>query len=509
MKYAYLLFALVLAAGLQAQTTATYEWASLPGTACDGTTAELASGLDDFSYHNGCAQIEVLGQGLSARLSSTDDGYITLAGSNYAVANVLPGSQGEYGTLSFEVTGLEGLGDPARSQFNRLTVNVYGYQSAQVFTVGLDEALTSSCSPVVEGGSQLELAGLELQALAAVSADFTITYTYTPVDAVSVLTELSVPASDFNGSSYEHDLPQGSLYVYPVRGDLRIGLEQNTPTAQEINVYKSEGDIVFPRSVEVVAQRAFNSEEHRVNLFLEGVELCLGNSEVIVNEGNSLTLSGVDIGYDAASACLGTADGGRISIAPSARQVLGNDGLGLQMLHTDSPLSIGEDATLVFDCGLVVRGTDPLNEDTYIDVAPGGRLEVTRNATDYGATAPESIVVRLAEGASFDASRAPREVQRLFRVEQVSSTADALPAGSFALSPNPAQASGEVFVSNAGSTVPAAAIELIDATGRVLTHTTGQLSGNRHAVQLPGAGLYTVRVTDVEGRMAHLRVVGQ
>ncbi|MFK8056523.1 MAG: T9SS type A sorting domain-containing protein [Saprospiraceae bacterium] len=499
----------------EAQTA--YLWDPVTVPSCQaGTTI---NSTNDFQWQSiGCVDAE-----LSASndvITFTDDSntggaaYPVISGTQTAnsnTSNVLPGTVADAGVLSWTVTGDLSAVLMEQSMFIVLLAQTNGVvQQVYVPFEGLGNPLDCGVQ-LVAGGSIVTIAQVQIvrdTGWASIPFDLTFSYTYTPTSGLlaTMLNGVSVPDSDFNGTTYEHVLPAGVVNLLPVFGVFDVGLENNTPTEQVINISKSGGALIVAGSAQIRVQEATATmEPHEVNVMLDSVGICLGNSEFIVEEGASLTLSNVPLTYDGGISCLGAHANGRIVIAEGASQTFGDQGQGMQLWDGNSVTEIRENATLTLENAFYLTGF----EDAYFDVLPGATLDVTEYTRVFGGSArDEQLVVRLHDGGTFDMDSAPREVQVLFRVEAVSSNQNLMPEGTFTAFPNPAQ-EGVTFVHTGTESRQLTQIEVVDLSGRIISTERPASNNAIYPVALPGAGLYVIRLTDIDGRVGHIRVVGK
>jgi len=479
----------------QAQTPYVWEANTIPGCQA-GTTVNSTNDLDWNSP--GCVDVEL---STSAETLTFIDNTVT-GGAAFSVisgqqsantngANVLPGTIADAGVLSWQVLGDLTAVSMENSLFFVVLVQQNGViQQIAVPFEGLGNPLDCGVQ-LVAGGSTVYIAGMQLVRDTAWAAstpfDLTFSYTYTPAPAgVTNLSGISVPDSDFNGTTYDHVLPGGIVNVLPVFGLFEVGLENNTPTEQVINISKSGGALIVAGSANIEVQEATSTmEPHEVNIFLDSVGICLGNSEFIVEEGVNMTLNSVPLTYEGGIACLGAH--------------------GMQLWESNSVTEVQENATLFLENQFYIQG----NEDVYFDLLPGANLEVTAYTSRFsGGGRPGQFIVRQHEGSTFNMDRAPREIQELFSVEAVSSSQNLMPEGTFTAFPNPAQ-EGMTYVHNGTDSRQLAQIEVVDLTGRVVSTELPASSNAIYPVALPGSGLYVLRLTDIDGRVGHIRVMGK
>ena len=510
---AALVTALTLAAGLlAAQTSYIWQPATIPGCAA-GTTITSTAGSDWFSSR-ACVDAELSAAGDLVTLTSAT----ALAGQEIRSvasdldAGVALGGGGDYGYLSFGVTGTAaGLLDASRTAEAIVLLDHGGYE--QIVRVDLlpDEA---SCPQLVRGDARLHLIEVSFaldSTAAANSATLGFDFGFVVQGGASVVDEVFVPQSDFDGAEYQHVLPAGTVQVYPRGGDFFIGLAENQPTAQRINVTKTGGAVVVAGFAEVVVQNSLTTREpHDVTLAFDSVDVCLGDSEFIVRgKGASLALNGSRVEYGDALACLGAQSGGRIVIAEGVSQRLGTArGIGMHLWGDESVVEVREDAHLDISSTFFMEN---YAHDAYIDVLPGASVVVGAEASVQSGGRPGSIRVRLHEGARFDYSAARHSVRELFAVEAVSAAAPEMPAGTFTIAPNPVESGSDVAYVRPGTDAgDLRLIEVFDATGRLAAQQTVAGGQSRYAVALGGAtGVFAVRLTDAAGRVGHLRLVKQ
>lgn len=499
----------------QAQTA--YNWEPVTIPSCQpGATLTSTNDLDWRSP--GCVDVALSAS--NETLTFLDD-YDT-GGASYSVingnqsantndANILPGTLSETGVLSWAVSGDLNAVSMENSVFFVVLVQRNGVlQQIAVPFEGLGNPLDCGVQ-LVAGGSTVVIAGMQLVRDTAWAAstpfDLTFSYTYTPTPSgITNLSGISVPDADFNGTTYDHVLPAGTVNVLPVFGVFDVGLENNTPTEQVINISKSGGALIVAGDAQIRVQEATSTmEPHQVNVFLDSVGICLGNSEFIVEEGANLVLDNVPMTYEGDIACLGAHSNGRIIIAEGANQTFGNSGHGMQLWEELSVTEIRENAALSLENAFYIQGL----EDVYFDVLPGATLAVTAYTSKFsGSGRPGQFIVRLHEGGTFDMASAPGEIKELFTVESVSSSQNLMPEGTFTAFPNPAQ-EGMTYVQNGTESRQLIQIEVVDMSGRVLATELPARNNTIYPVALPGSGLYILRLTDVDGRVGHLRVMGK
>ena len=503
--------------GVLAQAQTTYLWESVTIPSCQaGATINSTNDLDWNSP--GCVDVEL---SASAETLTFTDNTVT-GGASFSVisgqqsantngANVLPGTIADAGVLSWQVSGDLTAVSMESSLFFVVLVQQNGVlQQIAVPFEGLGNPLDCGIQ-LVAGGSTVYIAGMQLVRDTAWAAstpfDLMFSYTYTPAPSGTTnLSSISVPDSDFNGTTYEHILPGGIVNVLPLSGVFEVGLENNTPSEQVINISKSGGALLVAGDAQIEVQRSTSTmEPHEVNVFLDSVGICLGNSEFTVEEGANLILDNVPLTYEGGIACLGAHANGRIVIAEGASQTLGNRGSGMQLWAGNTVMEIQENATLTLENQFYI--TD--QQELYFDVLPGATLDVTEFTSTFSSSGrPGQFIVRLYDGGNFYMSRAPREIQDLFTVQAVSSNQNLMPEGTFTAFPNPAQ-EGMTYVHTGTEARQLTQIEVIDLAGRVISSELPASNNAIYPVALPGSGLYTLRLTDVDGRVGHIRVMGK
>ena len=507
----------VLTFGVLAQAQTSYLWEPVTIPSCQpGATVNSTNDLDWNSP--GCADVALsAGNDVLTITDNTNTGggaYSVVNGmqsSNTNGANVLPGTISDAGVLSWTVSGDLSAVAMEHSMFFVTLYQTNGViQQIFVPFEGLGNPLDCGIQ-LVAGGSTVSISQVQLVVDTAWATgapfDLTFSYSYTPSPAgMTTLTGITVPDADFNGTTYDHVLSGGIVNVLPVNGIFEVGLENNTPTEQVINISKSGGALLVAGAAQIEVQRSTSTmEPHEVNVFLDSVGICLGNSEFTVEEGANLILKNVPLTYEGGIACLGAHANGRIVIAEGASQTLGNRGSGMQLWAGNTVMEIQEDATLTLENQFYI--TD--QQELYFDVLPGATLNVTEYTSTFSSGGRSGqFVVRLHEGGNFNISRAPWEIQDLFTVQAVSSNQNIMPEGTFTAFPNPAQ-EGMTYVHTGTEARQLTQIEVIDLAGRVISAELPTSNNAIYPVSLPGSGLYTLRLTDVDGRVGHIRVMGK
>jgi len=473
-------------------------WSSTSGALCDGSSAQI---VENVSWNSdGCTSASVSANGERITLFSDNTGSIWTRGDMKNSANRTTGDSGEYGYLTLEIVGnLEGLKESFTSVWLRFDL---GDEGEQNFIMHVWPG-AESCPILVPANTPFDVRTVSIGVDEPIDNEIGFEYTFTTV-AGSLLHRITVPESDFNGSSYSYNLPTGAVSLYPGNGDtFPISLEENKPTAQRISLIKSEGDVLINGYLRIGIQRASATlEPHNVQLSFKNVDLCIAGAEVMIEDGASLVIGNSDINYQSRNSCIGTTALGEITIAAGTSQQLGDNGYGMQLFRENSVMTVDRNADLTFD-GIIQPDYD--NGRAYIDVMPGASVTVTRNALT-GNVDQERILVRLYDDAVFDMSEARPDLQTLFEVEQLSSFSEALDATAFILSPNPTR-DGFVSIKTQNNQALLSTIEVIDITGRIVQTQNAQLHGGQYMIQIPVAGIYNIRFTDINGRVGTKRVV--
>lgn len=436
----------------------------------------------------------------------------TLSGYNFSDGGNLipvPGNAGDYYHLEIWVTGA----DSAMINEDKSFVEMEDQSPAGYgMRLALGKA-GNACGGSYLGGSAVRLSRLYLGFTRGVPRSIAIgfAYKFTRIEVSSVLAEVTVMDSEFTGTEYVHTLPGGTVILDPGRAAFTVGFNDLKDEVQTIKLTKTGGTLAAPNYVFIAPAVTSSGKPHLLSLELMDVEMCLpSNGEIMIGNGASLTLSGVHINYGGRVACLGVWDKGVLRVARGRTQIFGESGYGMQAFEEGSTTILEEDASLVLDIGI----SAPLVAyRSVIEVAAGARLEVTKNATYLGGKR-RSIRVKLQPGATFDASAAPQQVQEIFDVISVVSAPEALDAERFSVYPNPASSGESITVARVGAfDAPIMSLELYDALGRrVRREVVSQAVGSqdfRYTLAHPGAGLYTLRLTDAEGRVGNLRLIGQ
>ena len=499
---------------LHAQTAFVFSAEQQP-SCTPGATVDAAAGLMWNGFDCTEAAVAPGGESITLRFDDTygvGDRVVQGYGTTPDADNVLPGSSDDFFDLTFGVTGdlggIDASAFPAFAQFEVTTP--VGYQA---FLVPLGER-PEGCAQLVRGGGSLTLSGIVLQVAAdydiAAGLNLAFTYTLTPSSG-AIVTEIVVPDSDFDPTSgrYEYALPAGAVNFYPGNGgSYYVGLENNTPDAQEIRIEKSGGSLRVAGYAELDVQRAGSGEPHAVELALEDAELCLSGSEFGITEDNTLSLTRSAVHFSDRGDCIAVGFGGKLVVAGDEPVQLGYADRGMQLWDDDGHIEVAPGATVRFGGILLSSGSSngPL---PTLDIAEGARVVVEASAeADSGwGTSTAGVRVRVAPGGTFEyEAGVAQNVRDFFDVEGVVSAEGLMPATAYALSPNPAPR-GQLFVRAGVDARAIASLEVVDAAGRTVAALTRPAVANVLAVPVAAAGVYAVRIRDVDGRLATLRGV--
>lgn len=473
---------------------------------------------------------------------------VDIAAGGAEALNVAPGDQGEYYAVGLALTGGVGAVGPldfgagfgggtpvpaGANSFSFATFTVDADDPERSRQIDLDPfGVAGSCGAVVEGGSRIDLTSFPF-VIRAGTDPFAIglTLEFTPLADAAIVREVIVPeGARVADGEYVSDLPAGYVSLAPAAqtsveafGALPVRLAEAAAESQAITLRKAGGSLVASSFVQLSSGQATNGEPHRVTLELDDVDVCIGTNELLLGEGAVLSLNGVDFDYGSITSCLGIGEGARVTVAPGTSQALGDGELGMTLWSGGGALAVERDAELSIS-GLVALGGLTFGQvatevgDGLLEVAEGARVVVSAAARDYGAVfgelIPDSlaagngdarIVVRVAEGGSFDMSAAPASVQALFRVEGSSAAISPSPLEYYRLAANPVAAGGPIALLAEPGAAPLRLVELIDAAGRTLQRSTGKSLGTLSAPAVPG--VVRLRLTDAEGRVGVLQLL--
>ncbi len=509
-RQSLLLLALGVANFASAQTALTFSPVSVASN-CDDTQTISTTEELTWNTYDGCADVALGADGSTLTITASSDSVSSVIGyaTNWELKELtVPGEPGTYSTLKMWLVG------PDAGKFDEIVSNFYlsdvTYSNPDY--AGSFSQDGGSCGGTLQGGTTYSLSAVHLvfAALPSEAVEVKIMYAWEESGAQSVLASLEVPETDFNGSSYVSALPTGNVAIIPNNGDLyfRVGLADNKPASQDILLTKSEGGIWAPNYVVLIPQAALEGDPHRVSLSLNNVEICLPpNGEFLLGDGASLRLSNTTVKYNSNRACLGVFGDGEIIVAAGTDQKLGDRGTGMQLFGTGGTLTLEDGASTLIDAVFNVSG------QARIELGANARLVVGANSTlDEGYR--QSIKVYRHPTATINLSLAPREVRELFEVITVSSTPELIATEKFRAFPNPASADGRVTLTTTGVLeADILRIDLIDALGRQVQSfapsEAGNATGFKQDIHLPSSGLFTARLTDRDGRVGYLKLMGQ
>ncbi|MFK8054749.1 MAG: T9SS type A sorting domain-containing protein [Saprospiraceae bacterium] len=487
-----------------------YQWVPEQAPSCTAGTS-LRSVEDLTLYSSGCTDVELLSTDEFIRITSSDvAGDFVVFGRVYEpdnTLNQLPGDISTSGDLTWTITGDLSLIDLEESYFQFVYEHTETSRQRKKVTIAEMLSSTAKCATLVAGGAQVYVNQFFIKYnsdwVDGTPVDIGLAYTYEPL-GIPTVTEINATDASFDGTEYHYDLPLGEITFVPEELGLKIGLENNTPTAQAINVSKTGGSIILSANGFFEIQESTStSEKHQVNFDFTEVDFCLGEFEFFVASGANIILDNSIISYASDGACIMIHGGAVMTVPENGYQNIGESGVGMHVWADGARTVVRENAILFLDNSFNIQPAALAD----FDVFSGGHLEVTGNTSihEYSLGGVGSLSVNLYDGATFDMSAAPAEVQELFTVNTVSSSADVLAASEYSIFPNPSTSS-KTFVR---STKELRSIEVVDLSGRVVYAQSTNLNGGLISIDLPSVGMHTIRLTDSEGRVGHSRVVRQ
>lgn len=477
----------------------------------------VSAGCVDVELNNGNTTLKV-----TSRLLGNGSDRIALlkAPNGHDHITILPASTDFAGALKFTLEGdMEKL-DILKSSI-KFTYQIEN-RGVELQQITFDAMLNGSptCDYSLPGGTDIQITEVFLayndtwvdDSAVEVSLfyDFALSF-------VTTISEVVVPDTAENPRTrrYTYELPTGDVFFLPPIEKVPIRLETNTPFQRQITIAKDGGGVYLLADMQFDVQVAdFRRQQHLVEFNFHNVDLCVGNTEIKFDTASILVLNQTSVAYTNDDACLMFLPGSTLIIPENGNQQLGNAGHGLQVWHEFSNTEVRENATLVLDniFGEPLEMTTSYVAPSFIEVFPGGNIEVTANTSFKrsplrSGTGPEIFHVTLHEGAAFDMSAAPIEVQRLFLVNGVSNNAEILNVTDYNIFPNPTM-NGLINIKERASATGLQVVEVLDISGKVIsTHSSSTSSTQR--VTLPRSGAYILRLTDVDGRVSHQRVLHQ
>ena len=491
--------------GLRAQETFTFSPYTRSG--CQPRQTVTTTTEMGWVSHDACLYVELDPDGQTLRLgpAGTLAGALVYGGetSTGAITLTAPADSSRTYGLSVWVEDTLGARIPLEGD---MTLRYMEGVNREFLLLTLSGSETA-CAGTVEAGSTWTVARFKFTNILRDGQGFRFRYAWSDFETGTVISEIVVPESDFDGAGYVHELLDGPLSLESQSGVVFVNTAAMKPVPQDIRLVKTGGSLVTTRYTTLSPGSAANGEPHRVTLAVTDATVCLSKGgEVVLETGVVLSMTRTQVLYDHKYSCLGLA-GGTLVVPTGGSLALGHNGIGMQLFQGGTT-RVEADAALELN-GVISVGQSP----GRISVAPGATVTVGAQSSLLFWEGQQKIRVELAPGASFDASAAPRDVQDVFQVVSTSSTPELLPASRFAAYPNPAPA-GEATVTLASRGALAHAIvrvDLLDAVGRLVRadRLSGQATDFRHTLALPSAGVYTARLTDASGAVGHLRLVGQ
>lgn len=517
MKCSTLLSLVLIAAAscARAQTTVPYYFTAAEVESClDGATVETTAEVEWRTDNSACLEAVISEDATSVTLSGLlgegDEvrAFRVWGGDNEAL-NRLPGDENDYYAVS--VTLAEG------NQWIDYDGLAYAFFGAGEFDIAVTAPGQPSCGQIVPGGTDIRFQHLSAATTGEV-AELSFSISYEPVDPSALLTRINVPATDrLDDGSYRHELPDGDVYLVANLDRQRADGEASVPVSlvepaaspRDIVIAKSGGSLVATHYFEFAPGLAADGEPHRVELVLDNAELCIAESEVVIKSGAVLTLNDASVRFPYQMACLAVERDAEIAVAEGSVQQFGRDGHGFLMWRGGT-LSIGAGAQVTIG-GLVEARRSA--ETSVVEVGPGASLTIAEGALTLDEAEQnrsgdgKHVLVRLAEGASFDASAASPGVRAMFVLDgAVGLAAPAIPEEHYRLAGNVLAPGEPIRLLVGDGAAPLERLRLVDASGRVVGSSEG-LDAARGSLTAPVAGLYVLHLVDGHGRAAALRVL--
>ncbi len=503
----FLIVALFASISLKAQTP--FIW--IPEEVPSCFSGDSIISVKDFSHQSGCGDL-ILGNDLSTlTISNSLTKFLSSGDYTYSnIPNVIPGQAGsnESGSIQFYVEGDIDVIDTENSSI-RIAVDFDG-QISSYPSLSFSEILrgNSNCKILIPYGAKMVIQYLNITLnedwIPETEVDLNFSYQYLQ-EAVPYLSNIIIPDSCFDGQAYNFALPSGNTSIitqHPLW--TQVGLETPISDNHLINISKQGGILTLP------TESVFTSSgPSDLTVNLQDLGLCLLNTEMTIRDQSHLILDNVDIDYGGDEGCLRIDFLSQLTIPKDGFQILGNEGRNLQLWYGDAKTTLEENSTLILDNIFKYSYFTP-RYDVFFYVHPGARLEVTVN-TSLANPFPSipTYHIKLYEGATFDMSAAPADVQDIFIVESVSSSHNTLPpSSSYLVYPNPT-IDRSATVKLSPGTKPLSSIEALDAAGRMVAVYTNLSGESEYSIQLPRRGVYILRLTDIEGRVGHKRVIRQ
>ncbi len=431
-----------------------------------------------------------------------------------------PWGPGEFGLLSVRLnsTSFDIFLDPPTSQgilSTQVIDEIYGQQYAkQRYSSAIGRGNDQHCLlGLVEGGESLYTSSLVFYVKEGpnipIEVDFQLEYLFERIDG-RVYTEYYAPVSSFDGNVYLHEFDEfyTTLQLDNLTYRFDVGLEENTPEAQDI-VFKKDGGVIALLVQEAEIQTSTVSQEpHRLSFDLTDVEFCL-DGEMVFPEGSSVKSTGTKYSFRDTSSCLGILPESSFTFASGTHDDFAADGAGMLLLYGTSEVHLEENAELSFGGVFALRETE--TSIPKIILEEGARLVITETASVYSRRRTDlryKIQVVTNDGATFDMSAANAEVQELFEVTDDYPSHSTIEKTAYAIFPNPV-VGNIVTVRRGVDALPISRIEVVDVVGRTLKTSEISYADERVEVTLPSAGLYFISVTDIFGATTILPVLSK
>ncbi len=410
---------------------------------------------------------------------------------------ILEASEGQ-GSLSFGV--------PVESSGQVFLRNRYNVQ------IGLTD-IEPCVQRLIEGGESLFLSTIVLRLKDGIPVpaelDLKLEYAFEQIDGKEH-SEIYVPTSSFDGQKYVHEFEESFTRLLPDNFGYRfdVGLEENTPTPQDIH-FKKQGGIISLLVQEPDIQVSTGTQEpHRLSFDLTDVEFCL-EGELVFPEGSSVKSKGTKFSFRDSTSCLGILPESSFTFDSGPHDDFAEDGVGMLLLHGSSKIHFEENAELSFGGIIALRQTEELIPEFTLN--RGSSLIITENASlYYGRRIDQrySIKVIVNDDASFDMSAASPEVQAVFEVEYAYPSHKEIDKSGYAVFPNPI-VENKAIVRRGEHSLPMTKIEIIDVTGRIVTSQDVPLTAQRVEVPMSRRGIFAIRIYNLNGVATNQLVVSR
>ncbi|MFK8056524.1 MAG: T9SS type A sorting domain-containing protein [Saprospiraceae bacterium] len=430
---------------------------------------------------------------------------------------IVPGTQDDVYTLSFRVKSTSSFLNARGDEGNLSLVFFENNEPVYYYTESLQLPITadgvSTCKWMVRGGDELLIPNISLGGAEGFvlpqSFTFALEYNLEPVQGEIFPEFLATPA-DFDGDAYVINATSENTQLgvnSNSENNYSVGLEVNTPFAQDIKFVKEGGTLAIGSTFGLELQMATQDQQfHRLSYELSDVDICLGTDADIPSNGR-MVLDDVRINYEFKYACFRATEGSTMVIPEGNSQVLSSDGFGMLLLLSESAIEVEEGAYL--EIGGVLLSTATFDNPAIVSLAPGASMKVTENSIVHYSTNADfnnSIHVTTAPGATFDMTDAPPEVRALFLVNGVSASVAPQLLEEYRLVQNPV-VDGTATIVPGSSAANLATISVIDMQGRFVAKYQFAGQQDQYQVSLGTKGVYYLTLTDQEGKSQQLKVL--